>query len=76
MPSLKGVSPMKYAIIDGYMLTEMSEKGFHARAPNEHIEVVCAATAHRLVRAGIVHDTRLWIDGNGRIRRASDEPNP
>jgi hypothetical protein len=73
MPSLKGVFPMKYAIIDGYMLTAMSEKEFQARAPNENIEVVCAATAHRLVRAGIVHDTPLWMDGDGRIRR---EPNP
>jgi len=63
---------MTYAIHNGYMLVEMNSKKLDRLiAAGENYYPVTAATAHKYVRQGICHNTYLWIDMDGKIRRAN-----
>jgi hypothetical protein len=62
-----------YAIRNGYMLIEMTIAEYLKSAPERDLRPVHFTTAHEHVRAGGCHETPLWIDGDGRIRRATDE---
>ncbi len=62
---------MKYAIRHGYMLVEMTEQQFNATDPNSDVRPVSANEAHRHVREGGIHETYLWVNSDGRVRRAS-----
>lgn len=47
----------------------------HGRPPEHpypHFEGIDASRAHKWVRDGWIHETALYIDTDGRIRRASD----
>lgn len=62
---------MIYAIRNNCMLVEMTAKAFHATDPDSDLRPVSAQQAHHWVRSGAPHETPLWIDCDGRIRRAS-----
>lgn len=64
---------MAYAIKNGYMLIETTNKLIlEAQSKGEDIYRVDANHAHRLVRDGITHSTYLYLDSDNRIRRARD----
>jgi hypothetical protein len=71
---------MIYAIRNGRMLVEMTQRQWSTHRLNEawstarqRFDRVSAQEAHRWVRDGHTHETALWIDCDGRIRRATDE---
>lgn len=72
-PSLKAsMTGMQWSY--SYHLYEMTKKEFTAceQGENRWHDHVSAAAAHRMVRDGVNHSTALYIDFDGRVRKARD----
>ena len=55
------------------MLNEGTKAEFEKFGPNHNAEPVSAAMAHKLVRGDLLpHNTALWVDDDGKIRRAAE----
>ena len=38
---------------------------------DRHVRIVPASEAHKWVKWGLVHETALWLDDAGKVRRAT-----
>jgi hypothetical protein len=70
---------MIYAIRNNNMLVELTQRQWRTAELNRAwgtsrwtVERITAQQAHQWVRKGYTHETALWIDCDGRIRRATD----